>query len=167
MNYSIFQFFYGLGQSYSLLGAVALILSGPFSYIVFPTLVLGFFSTRAASIKYFILVFCSGVFAWASARMFKEIFRIVRPFHTHGLVPLAPQTGYSFPSEHAAVFAALTVILFRFDYRLGIASLVLTILVMISRMVIGVHYPLDVLVGAGLGAIVAWGCATLYTRLFV
>ncbi len=163
MNLSILTFFHSLGGTYPSVGYLAEFISGPFSYVVFPALILGFFSTRAkGSMNTFSLIFLSLFSAWASARALKEIFRVLRPFHTHStIVPLVNQSGYSFPSEHASIYGALTVILFHFDYRLGFGGLTVGLLVMISRLVLGVHYPLDVIAGAFLGGCIAY----LFIRL--
>jgi undecaprenyl-diphosphatase len=69
------------------------------------------------------------------------------------LVPV-PHDG-SFPSGHAATsFAAATTLTFAFP-RLAPALFVLAAAVAFSRVYVGVHYPLDVLVGAVLGVLVA------------
>ena len=71
----------------------------------------------------------------------------------------------SFPSGHAATSAAGAVIL---AYLIGSRAWSLAVLaaaVAFSRVYIGVHYPLDVLVGAALGAAVALVAIVLLRRL--
>jgi undecaprenyl-diphosphatase len=69
------------------------------------------------------------------------------------LVP-RPQDA-SFPSGHAATsFAAATILSFAFP-KAAPAFLVLAAAVAYSRVYGGVHYPLDVIAGAALGAAVA------------
>ena len=71
----------------------------------------------------------------------------------------------SFPSGHAATSAAGAVIIL---YLVGARAWALGILaagVAFSRVYIGVHYPLDVLVGAALGAAVALVAIVLLRRL--
>jgi undecaprenyl-diphosphatase len=81
---------------------------------------------------------------------------------------LAPATYSSFPSGHsvsaAAVYLTLALLLARFTdrarlriYFLTLATFV-TILVGISRIYLGVHYPTDVLAGWAAGAVWATCC---------
>lgn len=76
-----------------------------------------------------------------------------RPYIKESLVYVVddPLRDYSFPSGHsAAVFAWCTSIAFAIPW-LAPFLFAIAILVGISRMYLGLHYPLDVLVGAVLG----------------
>ncbi len=86
-----------------------------------------------------------------------------RPFET---VPeadplLAGTVGNSFPSGHAATSFAGFVLLALLVRRARPLLFVLAVLVSFSRVYVGVHYPLDVLAGAALGAAVAVGLILL------
>jgi undecaprenyl-diphosphatase len=65
--------------------------------------------------------------------------------------------GNSFPSGHAATSFAGAVILGYLFRRALPGLLALAALVAVSRVYVGVHYPLDVLGGAALGSVVALG----------
>jgi undecaprenyl-diphosphatase len=65
-----------------------------------------------------------------------------------------PSTA-SFPSGHAATSFAAAVVLTVALPALAPAFLVLAALVAFSRLYVGVHFPLDALAGAALGAAVA------------
>jgi undecaprenyl-diphosphatase len=73
---------------------------------------------------------------------------------------LTPETTYSFPSGHAMASATLGMALIilcwatRWRWPMTVASLVFILLVGISRVYLGVHYPSDIL--AGWSAAVAW-----------
>ncbi len=62
----------------------------------------------------------------------------------------------SLPSNPATVGFALTVAVWLHNRKAGHLLLVLAILFAISRVYCGVHYPLDVIAGAGLGALSAY-----------
>jgi undecaprenyl-diphosphatase len=63
--------------------------------------------------------------------------------------------GMSFPSSHAAnIVAAACVVGYFFRRAIPVAAL-LALLVVYSRVYVGVHYPADVLGGALVGAVIA------------
>ncbi len=80
------------------------------------------------------------------------------------LVP--PPHGTSFPSGHTASAFAVAVVLFRnLKKKIGGCFLALAILISLSRIYVGVHYPTDVLGGILLGIICAYLAQYLYEFL--
>jgi undecaprenyl-diphosphatase len=61
----------------------------------------------------------------------------------------------SFPSNHAVNASALATLVTLYMPRLWLPAVALALLVGYSRVYVGVHYPLDVLVGGVLGIVVA------------
>lgn len=57
----------------------------------------------------------------------------------------------SFPSLHSAFYMALALSVYFYNKKAGVLLLVLGTLVAVSRVVVGAHYPFDVIVGAMLG----------------
>ena len=101
--------------------------------------------------------------------MLKGIFMINRPFQTYPEIENLRDyaaTGSSFPSGHVQNSATLFFALAMFfkKHYLWTLAIVLTILMMISRMFLGLHYPIDVVVGALLGLGVSWGVYWLFNR---
>ncbi len=83
----------------------------------------------------------------------KPLIRRKRPFRREGVViPLlvSPPGEHSWPSAHAASSVASLVSLSR-AYPVGHAVNLLALLISYSRVYVGVHYPFDVLGGAGVG----------------
>ena len=114
---------------------------------------------------WFSLIFLSTFLSWFLAVVLKHIFQIARPFITHGaLHPLKIEPGFSFPSEHASVYGALTYLAWQFDYRLGIITSIIALCVILSRLFAGVHYPSDVIVGSIIGFSVAFFIAYLFKK---
>ena len=78
----------------------------------------------------------------------------IRPYDSvEGLVPLVARLkDYSFPSGHTcASFACAGVYYKAFPGKWGKAAMVLAVLIALSRLYVGVHYPTDVLAGALVG----------------
>ena len=86
-----------------------------------------------------------------------------RPYVTHGEIVCGttPLDRYSFPSGHTLHAISFTV--FYGTYEPGILFLLapFAALVAASRIILGLHYPSDVLVGGSLGAAVATLSLTL------
>ena len=76
---------------------------------------------------------------------------MLRPFVEHQFVPLVVAKGMSFPSGHATVFmtlATLTLFVSKKYFSWYAAG---AMLIGVARVAAGVHYPLDILVGWGIG----------------
>jgi undecaprenyl-diphosphatase len=77
-----------------------------------------------------------------------------RPFITHPGISAAgaPLDRYSFPSGHTLHAVSLTWQAVAHFPELGWVLVPLALLIAASRVVLGLHYPSDVLAGAGIGA---------------
>ena len=64
-------------------------------------------------------------------------------------------TTSSFPSGHASTSFACAYVITRLAPRLTVVVYLLAALIALSRVYVGVHFPLDVLAGALLGTVVA------------
>lgn len=86
--------------------------------------------------------------------------RLVRERPFIGLVgiecAMPPLDRYSFPSGHTLHAVTFTLIAIRYVPELAFVLVPFTMLVGASRVVLGLHYPSDVIAGAALG----WGIAT-------
>jgi undecaprenyl-diphosphatase len=71
--------------------------------------------------------------------------------------------SFSFPSTHATLAWALATVIASEDPRLGRVSFSLAALVSLSRVYLGVHYPLDVAVGAALGWVIGRVCVAIFS----
>jgi membrane-associated phospholipid phosphatase len=95
-----------------------------------------------------------GMAAWFIAQNIKHRVLRERPYEAHGVRRLigAP-TGSSFPSGHACVATAVGTVLASRSAVPGARRLFYAIAswVAMTRVYVGVHYPTDVVGGAGLG----------------
>ena len=68
---------------------------------------------------------------------------------------IAPSGDPSFPSDHATAAFAIAVSIFLRHRKAGVLALALATIVALSRVVVGTHYPSDVLGGALIGTLAA------------
>jgi undecaprenyl-diphosphatase len=91
--------------------------------------------------------------AHASAVVIKRVVRRERPHHPAIAVNVGTPSRLSFPSAHATSTTAASILLAR-PTGLPLPALLVPPMA-VSRMVLGVHYPSDVLTGVVVGAVVA------------
>lgn len=106
--------------------------------------------------RIFYIPFATG-FAWCISKILKVIIHTNRPIDAiQNARALFSETGYAFPSAHAMTISALTFAVFYVNKRLGYFFMVLSILVGVSRVVAGVHFPIDIIGGYVFGFLVAY-----------
>lgn len=106
-----------------------------------------------------LLVGVGAVAAHAAAIVIKLAVRRKRPHHPDIAVNVATPSALSFPSAHATSSTAAAMLLCRATR--SPLPLAIIPLMALSRLVLGVHYPSDVLAGIAVGATVARATARL------
>ena len=100
--------------------------------------------------------------AHASAVLIKRVVRRERPNHPAIAVNVGTPSRLSFPSAHATSTTAASILLAR-TTGLPLPALLVPPMAL-SRLVLGVHYPSDVLTGVVVGAAVAKVVGTVADR---
>ena len=112
---------------------------------------------RAAAVQA-VAVAIGAVVAYLASEALKLLLAKPRPCHVEDrLAELAACPGltdYAFPSNHATIAAALATAAALLHPRARAVGATLAVLVAVSRVVGGLHYVPDVLVGAVLGSVV-------------
>lgn len=100
-----------------------------------------------------------GLVALALYRALKSTFVRRRPFAVVQRIHAgtAPLDLYSFPSGHTLHAVAFTLVASAHYPVLAWVLAPFTLLVALSRVILGLHYPTDVLAGAAIGAALAFG----------
>jgi membrane-associated phospholipid phosphatase len=99
------------------------------------------------------------VVVYAVDVLVKSAFAETRPCRTLHVVTVeaCPAAGdWSFPSNHAVIAGAAAVAIALTDHRLTRIAAPTAVLMAVSRVWIGAHYPHDVAVGLAFGALLAW-----------
>jgi len=161
MNSFIFTSLFELSK-YPWIADLALFLSYPFAYGILILLFVWAVFFESRKMLTFSLLFLSIISTWFLSSILKLIFHTPRPFVELGLVPLYIEKSFSFPSSHSAIFASTAFVLFFMNKKLGIVFMVIALLVGLSRIVIGVHYPIDVVGGFCFGIIIGY----LFIKIF-
>ena len=95
---------------------------------------------------------CTLIYKWLKSKTSRpRPFAVVTAVRA-GADPLDP---FSFPSGHTLHAVAFSVVAIAFHPMLAWILVPFTLLVAVSRVVLGLHYPSDVLAGAALGALIA------------
>ena len=158
MERAIFEMIYGLSFRSDILDSFLVFFAQQLPYII---VVFPFIFLLQNFKKYLILpvlAFLAAGFAnFAIVNTVKFLFFRNRPFTEEGIVSLFEKMPTaSFPSSHAAFFFALSTVIFFYNKKAGYILFVVSALVAIARIASGVHWPLDILVGAGIGILVGW-----------
>lgn len=106
----------------------------------------------------------AGILGMLVYRQLKQRLVRERPFISYSGISLgiAPLDRYSFPSGHTLHAVCFTLIATAQVPELAPILASFALLVAASRVVLGLHYPTDVLAGAGIGALLARGTLTFW-----
>lgn len=130
--------------------AVSHLGDGPFWYL----LILAFAVSGPQGASVAAQMGVAGLFGVALYRQLKHRLVRERPFISYSGISLgaAPLDRYSFPSGHTLHAVCFTMIATAHVHELAPILVPFTLLVAASRVVLGLHYPTDVLAGAAIGA---------------
>ncbi len=119
-----------------------------------------FFREEKKDRLFFVPLFLAGGFSWFMVEVvLKPLAARSRPGLELGaiIVGSSLNDSYSFPSGHATIAFAMAVVLSKKEPKWKWMFYMLAVLISLSRIFLGKHYPTDVLVGAFLG----WGIGKL------
>ena len=162
-------FFFNHTLQTDMLAPAAVFLTGQNEYL-FIILALALFRQRqwAQTARLLALALLTVAIADASGSVLKELIGRVRPCRALEGVNILVSCGrsYSMPSNHALnTFALAGVVFFMTRDRLRYAFITLAALVALTRPMVGVHYPSDIIVGAALGLGLAWAVVRTYNHV--
>lgn len=117
------------------------------------------------------LILCFGISDYSSSSIIKPAVARIRPcneLHAAVIARVDCGTGYSFPSSHAANHFALALFFIVLFYRKWKPVLPIALLwaaaIGFAQIYVGVHFPIDILAGSILGAVVGYVLGILFLR---
>lgn len=83
---------------------------------------------------------------YLTARLIPYLYNRRRPFAEYSLDTLVKQRDdHSFPSTHSGSSMIIALAVLNINFKLGILMIFLAVLTALSRIMVGVHYPSDIL----------------------
>jgi undecaprenyl-diphosphatase len=111
----------------------------------------------ATAVRPSIVMALTGILGVVLYKLLKRVFVRERPFITHSSIAVAgaPLDRYSFPSGHTLHAVSFAWQVSAHFPELSWVVVPLACLIAGSRVVLGLHYPTDVIAGAAVGALLA------------
>jgi len=155
MNIWIFEKINGLANNSKLLDFIGVFFAEYLLWIIVGILVILFLIKKTRLM--IIITGISIIFGrYIIAEIIKRLYSSPRPYLILDNVKklISENHDYqSFPSGHTVIFFALATAIYFFNKKWGIVCFVLAILVGLSRIYVGVHWPIDIAAGAMIGIV--------------
>ncbi len=160
MDINFFYFLNNLAGQYRIFDTLVVFFAEYFQYLLIAIfLLLLFFSKYAKQEKlrlFWVTVVSTIVARLGVVELIRFFYHRSRPFVTYQVHQLLSENGWSFPSGHSAFFFAMAMAIYLYNKKWGIGFFLAAILMNISRIIAGVHYPSDIISGAIVGMAVAY-----------
>jgi len=159
MNETIFNYFNSFAGLYEWLDIPIVFFSETLGIILLLGLLMFLFSHehKGQGFHNVTIILTAALFAWVLSWTIKHTYPFPRPFIAlDDVIKLINHGGLdSFPSGHATFFSAIVTALYFYHKKIALFYALGALLIGIARIVAGVHWPLDIVVGYALGAAAA------------
>lgn len=124
-------------------------------FILYPIGIVWVFFKQSEIFFQFVLVPLS-VFLMITA--LRKLINEQRPYEKYGIQPVFAKNtkGKSMPSRHTASAFIISMAMLRINLYLGIGFLAVSFVIMISRVLAGVHYIRDIFVGMTISIVIGY-----------
>ncbi|WP_212936920.1 undecaprenyl-diphosphatase [Bacillus hominis] len=170
MNYTVFQWINNFAGSSKLLDALMIAITNSVPYVAILFMLILWFNNgkkeNAIRKQYTVLYTTLSVsIALLVNVIIHAVYYHPRPFITHHVNQLVPHAAdSSFVSDHSVLVFSIAFVFILRGEKLKYIALIWAILVGVSRMYVGVHYPLDIL-GAAFLTFITSGLVIQSTRI--
>ncbi|MBE7129825.1 undecaprenyl-diphosphatase [Bacillus mycoides] len=171
MNYTVFQWINNFAGSSKLLDTLMIAITNSAAYVAILFMLILWFNNgkkENAIRKQYTMLYTT--FSVSIALLVNVLIHAVyyhpRPFITHHVNQLVPHAAdSSFVSDHSVLVFSIAFVFILRGEKLKYIVLIWAVLVGISRMYVGVHYPLDIL-GAAFLTFITSGLVMQSARIF-
>ena len=161
MDTTLFLAIHGLAGHWTVLDYLAIFFA-KYAIYFFSLICVFFLWYKKRSLSDCILV---GIFALGINQVIGHFFFRFRPFVALHLQPLIDgASGKSFPSDHTALAFALATVFAHAYPRWRILAYGCALSIGLARIVVGVHYPGDILGGVGVGIASGYAARDFFSR---
>jgi len=154
MDASIFSLINQFALKWFWLDVLAIFLAEYIGYVLLFSLLL-FLAVKFR--KYFKMIIEAVVSAILARFVIVELIRWIwqrpRPFVENNVNLLLTHNASAFPSGHAALFFAVSTIVYFYNKKAGIFFFIISLLICLARVFTGIHWPLDILAGIVVGVL--------------
>ncbi|MGG0723660.1 undecaprenyl-diphosphatase [Bacillus mycoides] len=170
MNHTVFQWINNFAGSSKLLDTLMIAITNSAAYVAILFMLILWFNNgkkENAIIKQYTVLYTtlSVSIALLVNILIHAVYYHPRPFITHDVHQLVPHAAdSSFVSNHSVLVFSIAFVFILRGEKLKYIALIWAILVGISRMYVGVHYPLDIL-GAAFLTFITSGLVIQSTRI--
>lgn len=157
LDLSLFQYLNSFAGKSQYVNSIIVFLADYSSYLIVALFLLFVLRTQKKVrilIEGFVSVFIArGILT----EIIRHFYHRPRPFSAMHVSQLIRESNWSFPSGHAAFFFALATSVYFHNKRWGIGLFIASLILTISRVIAGVHYPSDILGGMIIGIAIGYG----------
>lgn len=170
-NVNLFFFIYNLSHHFQFLNSLMIFITQYVVYLAVLLMVVLVIKGKTQERKAVLLAILALPIAILLIKVIHIFYIEPRPFVSFHFLPLADNTpDASFPSRHATIMAVIAFAYTFFKSKWSALFLLLMIAVGISRIYVGVHYPLDVIGGFLVGIIalvIAFSISKVLAKIFI
>lgn len=124
-------------------------------FIVYPAIIFYLLGKKSRKLKAYLMV---PALVFGLVSVFRKRWNRPRPYENPEIHTLTrrDKKGQSFPSRHLFSYFLISVLLWSLCPPAGILMMVSGLILAVIRVILGVHYPADVIAGALLGLFSGW-----------